>query len=340
MKKDINKKLIIGFSIGDYNGIGPEILLKSFLNNKLFKKCIPIVFCDYEILNYYKSLYNYQLNIKKCLSIKNKLENNTIYTLISNKINYIINTGIIDANAGLYSINSLKEVINSLKNKSIDGLVTLPINKINSQSEKFKFPGHTEYLQNIFDVRDTIMIMHSKEMTIGFITSHIPLRKVNSSINSKHIQSKILTFISSLETDFNINNPRIAVLGLNPHCGESGLLGNEEVKIIIPTINKLNNINKNLHGPFPADSFFGMKKYKNFDGIISFYHDQGLIGFKSASFQNGVNYTAGLPYVRTSPDHGTAFEISGKNKANEISLTESIYLNIEIINNRKFSKLG
>jgi len=338
MKKDINKKLIIGFSIGDYNGIGPEILLKSFLNKKLFEKCIPIVFCDYEILNHYKSLYNYQIKIEKCSSIKNKLENNTIYTFISKKIKYIINTGTLDSNAGLYSINSLKEVINSLKHRSIDGLVTLPINKINSQSKKFNFPGHTEYLQNIFDAKDAIMIMHSKEMTIGLISGHIPLRKVVSSINSSHIQSKILTFINSLETDFNINNPKIAILGLNPHCGESGLLGSEEIKIIIPIMNKLNNINKNLYGPFSADSFFGMKKYKDFDGIISFYHDQGLIGFKSVSFENGVNYTAGLPYVRTSPDHGTAFGISGKGKANEISLTESINLNIEIINNRKFSK--
>ena len=336
MKKDFNKKLIIGFSLGDYNGIGPEILLKAFSKKKLFKKCIPIVFCNIKILEYYKNLLKISVKIKKWKSENDNYLENTIYThdIKRNKIE--LSPGKKNKNSGIYAVHSLINTLYWYKEKIIDGIVTLPINKNNSQSKYFNYPGHTEFFQDNFDSNDSMMIMHSNKMILGFVTGHIAIKELDNYINKKTIESKFSTFIRCIETDFLIKNPRIAVLGLNPHCGEDGLLGNEELNLILPTINKINKNKKILYGLFSADSFFGMKKYKEFDAIISFYHDQGLVGFKSICFDKGVNYTAGLPCVRTSPDHGTAFNISGKGIANEKSLIEAIKLNMLIINNRKF----
>ena len=336
MKKDINKKIIIGFSIGDYNGIGPEILLKSFSNSKLFLEFIPLVFCDKYILEFYSKKYGYDFKIKETNNLESISDENSIYAYpISNKKIEIL-PGKIKKKSGNYAVKSLLECTNALKNYKIDGIVTLPISKINSQSIKFPFPGHTEYFLKEFNSEDNMMIMHSDLMTIGFITGHLPLNEIKSVINPNKIFTKFNIFLDSLKKDLNIKNPKIAVLGYNPHAGEDGLLGKEELNLIDPIIKKLNTSKKIFEGPFPADSFFGLKKFKNYDGVISWYHDQGLIGFKSFSFEDGVNYTGGLPIVRTSPDHGTAFNIAGKGTASEKSLTESIKLNLKIINNRKF----
>lgn len=336
MKKDINKKIIIGFSIGDYNGIGPEILLKSFSNSKLLLEFIPLVFCDKYILEFYSKKYGYDFKIKETNNLESISDENSIYAYpISNKKIEIL-PGKIKKKSGNYAVKSLLECTNALKNNKIDGIVTLPISKINSQSIKFPFPGHTEYFLKEFNSEDNMMIMHSDLMTIGFITGHLPLNEIKSVINPNKIFTKFNIFLDSLKKDLNIKNPKIAVLGYNPHAGEDGLLGKEELNLIDPIIKKLNTSKKIFEGPFPADSFFGLKKFKNYNGVISWYHDQGLIGFKSFSFEDGVNYTGGLPIVRTSPDHGTAFNIAGKGTASEKSLTESIKLNLKIINNRKF----
>jgi len=338
MKKDINKKNIIGFSIGDYNGIGPEILLKSFLNSKLFDRCIPIIFCEKKILEFYNDLFNYKLKIEEIDTFKIKFKDNTLYTFNNEKKELNIEPGHISKSAGNYSINSLNKSMDSIDKKEIDGLVTLPISKINSQSNLFSFPGHTEFLKSRYNVDDNIMIMYSKVMIIGFHTGHIPLNEVSRYMNINFIEKKLKLFINALKYDFNKNSPKIAVLGLNPHSGENGMLGSEEINKIGPIIKELKNKENQIEGPFPADSFFGSKKFNNYDGVFSWYHDQGLVGFKSFSFESGVNYTGGLPIIRTSPDHGTAFNISGKGIANENSLTESIKLNIKIINQRMFSK--
>lgn len=338
MKKDINKKIIIGFSIGDYNGIGPEILLKSFMNSQLFDKCIPIIFCDKRILEYYNNRFNYKLKIEKKDSSITKFKDNILYTISDEESQIIIKPGYISKKAGNYSIKSLKNSIKHLEKNEIHGLVTLPISKINSHSEFFSFPGHTEFLKSKYNVEDNIMIMYSKKMIIGFHTGHTKLKDVPTYIKETLIKKKLKLFLNILKNDFNKKYPKIAILGLNPHAGESGLLGSEEIKKIDPIIKELNNKRKNFEGPFSADAFFGAKEFKNYDGVFSWYHDQGLVGFKSFSFEDGVNYTGGLPIVRTSPDHGTAFNLSGKGIANENSLIESIKLNIRIINQRMFSK--
>mgnify|MGYP006082453823 FL=1 len=326
-------KLIIGFSIGDYNGVGPEILIKAFKNNKLFKKCIPIVFCDQKIIKYYEKKLNIHIksyNPKKIYELKNNVLN--IYSKIPYEVS--IEPGKSSNDAGKYAFESLKESMRFIKEKKINGLVTLPFSKINIQSKKFNFPGHTEFLMYETNQKEHIMMMVAKKLKLGLISGHIPLSEVTNFISKSKFYDKILLFINSLKNDFKIKNPKIAVLGINPHAGESGLLGKEEIKIINPIINLLNNEGNKLFGPISADAFFGMKDYLKYDGVISLYHDQGLVGFKSLFFDKGVNYTGGLPIIRTSPDHGTAYDIAGKNKASELSLIKAINLNIKILNNR------
>mgnify|MGYP001156835442 FL=1 len=336
MKKDINKKVIIGFSIGDYNGIGPEILLKSFSSTDLLDYCIPIIFCDKQILDFYAEKFRINIKIKKIKNLKQSFESDCLNTFSENNKTFKITPGYIDKTAGIYAINSLNKSSEALINKNIDSIVTLPICKINSQNKTFSFPGHTEYFLSKFNVDSNIMIMCSDIMKIGFITGHIPINSLLDHLDNKYLEKKLNIFLESIQQDFKIVKPRIAVLGLNPHAGEEGLIGNEEKILIQPIIDKLNIKKEIFYGPFSSDSFFGLKKFKDYDGIISWYHDQGLVGFKSFCFDNGVNFTGGLPYVRTSPDHGTAFNIAGKGIASEKSLIESIKLNIKIINNRKF----
>ena len=334
MEKIINNKLKIGFSIGDFNGIGPEILLKAFSKKNLFEVCVPIIFSSRYILDYYKNKLSIDIKIN---DENNKIFDNQINCFSNKKTDFNINPGEVNTYAGKYAELSLRESLKYFKKGLIDSLITLPISKINIQSKTFQYPGHTEFLQTEFINKKSMMIMCSKDMIIGFITGHIPLSDVRDYIDENNITEKFNIFLKSLKKDFNIKNPQIAVLGLNPHSGEDGLLGKEESEIILPIMNKLNNKNKNFNGPFSSDSFFGLKMYKKFDGIISFYHDQGLTGFKAISFDHGVNFTAGLPIIRSSPDHGTAFNIAGKGIANEESLVNSILLNINILNNSKIT---
>jgi len=238
---------------------------------------------------------------------------------------------------GKYALASLEAATKDLLENKIDALVTAPINKNNIQSETFNFPGHTEYLTNKFE-GESLMLMTSENLKVGVVTNHIPIKTVATALTTEAIFVKIKTLNKTLIQDFMITNPRIAVLGLNPHAGDNGLLGKEEEEIIIPAINNAKSVNINAFGPYPADGFFGSGNYKKFDAVLGMYHDQGLIPFKSLSFGSGTNYTAGLNIVRTSPDHGVAYDIAGKNKAEENSFRAAIYLACDIAKNRKRSE--
>lgn len=246
-----------------------------------------------------------------------------------------INTGSVTPEAGRASFLALEKATEDLKSGMIDAVVTAPINKNNIQSEDFKFAGHTEYFTQKFDCKDSLMFLTSTDLRIGVVTGHIPIQAVSSSITKELISRKLQIMATSLKKDFGINKPRIAVLGLNPHAGEEGLLGKEDIEIIKPVVTEFKNKGMLVFGPYPADGFFGKGDYKKFDAVLAMYHDQGLIPFKTLAFEKGVNYTAGLPIIRTSPDHGTAYDIAGKNIAGETSMREAIYLARDIYKNRK-----
>jgi 4-hydroxythreonine-4-phosphate dehydrogenase len=249
--------------------------------------------------------------------------------------NLEIQPGKVTAEAGQNAFIALKTAVADLQNKHIDAIVTAPINKFNIQSEEFKFAGHTEYFTESFGVKDSLMLLVSNGLRVGVVTGHIPLGSVKEAITKEKIISKATILLNTLKRDFGIAKPRIALLGLNPHAGEEGLLGNEEQDIITPVIQELKHKGNLVFGPFPADGFFGTMSYKKFDAVLAMYHDQGLIPFKTIAFETGINYTAGLPVVRTSPDHGTAYNIAGKNQASETSMREAIFLAIDIVNTRK-----
>ena len=330
MKKLNKKKPIIGFSIGDINGIGPEILIKSLSNHNLTKLFTPLVYCNFEIIDFYSKILKKKLVYEKIDSL-NKIKPNKInlIQITNNRIN--VNPGKIKKEAGIYSFKSLELSTNDLIKKKIDGIVPLQINKKNIQSEKFKFPGHSEYFAKKTNSKDFLMMMVSEKLKVGVLTGHIPFKFISKKLSKLELIKKINILMNSLKNNFKINNPKIGILSLNPHAGEDGMLGNEEDKIIKPVIKKLNHKNKNVYGPFSSDSYFGNKLYKKYDATFSLYHDQGLIPFKMISFSDGVNFTAGLKFIRTSPDHGTAYDISGKNQANNISLDKAILLNLKII---------
>jgi len=330
MKKLNKKKPIIGFSIGDINGIGPEILIKSLSNNNLTNLFTPLVYCNYEIIDYYSKILKITLLYEKIDCINDiKLNKINLIKVTNAKIN--IEPGKIKKYAGVYSYKSLQLSTNDLIKNKIDSIVTLPINKKNIQSEKFKFPGHSEYFAKKSKSKHFLMMMISKKLKIGVCTGHIPFKFISKKISKLELINKINILIDTLKNNFKINNPKIGILGLNPHAGEDNMLGKEEKKIINPAIKELNNKKNNLFGPFSSDSYFGNKLYKKYDATFALYHDQGLIPFKMISFSEGVNFTAGLKFIRTSPDHGTAYDISGKNLANNISLDKAILLNLKII---------
>jgi 4-hydroxythreonine-4-phosphate dehydrogenase len=246
-----------------------------------------------------------------------------------------VEIGTISSKAGELAFLALEKAIEDLHWGKLDALVTAPINKSNIQSDTFRFPGHSEYLASKFHVDDHLMLMVSGNLRIGIITGHIPLRKVSEMITSDLILSKIRIMEKSLRMDFNVNKPKIAVLGLNPHASDNGVIGTEEGEFIQPAIKKANEMGILTYGPYPADGFFGSSNYLNFDGILAMYHDQGMLPFKTFGFEQGVNFTAGLPIIRTSPAHGTAFDIAGKNIASPDSLRHALYLAIDIHRNRK-----
>ncbi|GAB4041720.1 4-hydroxythreonine-4-phosphate dehydrogenase PdxA [Spirosoma jeollabukense] len=329
-------RLVIGISLGDYNGIGPEVILKALQYNRLQKICTPVIYGSMRILNRYRNLLNlkdWNLNGAQTIGqISHKLTN--VITCWPDQ-NQEIQPGQVTAEAGQAALACLQRAVDDLKDGKIDALVTAPINKYNIQSEEFKFPGHTEYLAQEFGVQDNLMFLVSQTLRVGVVTGHVPLGRVRQNVTRERILQKIALMMQSLKQDFGIERPKIAVLGLNPHAGEEGLLGNEEQDIIKPLLDELRNKGQLVFGPYPADGFFGTRAYTKFDAVLAMYHDQGLIPFKAIAFEEGVNFTAGMPAVRTSPDHGTAYDIAGKDLADETSMLQAIYTAIDVARSRK-----
>jgi len=331
------KKIKIGISIGDINGIGMEVIIKTFVDNRMLDFCTPIVYGSAKLAAIHRKalgINDFSFNKIKSISEANPKKANLIDCW---EEDVEIAFGEANAEGGKYALLSLEHASKDLFDGNIDALVTAPINKDNIQGESFNFPGHTEYLTDKFE-GESLMLMVSDNLKIGVATNHIPLSEVSKSLSADSIFSKLKILKNSLVKDFACTSPRIAVLGLNPHAGDNGLLGKEEEEIIIPAINNAKSIGINAFGPYSADGFFGSGNYQKFDAILAMYHDQGLIPFKSLSFGEGVNFTAGLNVTRTSPDHGVAYEIAGKNVASESSFRAAIYMACDIHKNRKINE--
>jgi len=327
-------KLLLGISVGDINGIGSEVILKTFRDKRMLDFCTPIIFGDFNMMNEVKKNLNIEdLSLTKIQSVE-MAKGNKVNVLNCWKEEVKPNFGQNNANGGKYALKSLQSANNALKKNLIDALVTAPINKDNIQSEEFKFPGHTEFLEKEHQGK-SLMLMLSDTLRIGVVTGHIPLEKVSQHISADTILDKLNTLNTSLKQDFGIRKPKIAVLGLNPHAGDNGVIGDEEQKTIVPALKKAEEQHILAFGPYPADGFFGSNKRHAFDGVLAMYHDQGLVPFKTLSFGNGVNFTAGLKVVRTSPDHGTAFDIAGKNEAQESSFRQAVYTACDVVKKRQ-----
>ena len=328
-KKKKNEKPVIGITLGDINGIGPEIIIKSLNDNRLIKYITPVIYGSTKVLSYYRK--GLDINDFNYSQVKDDFIN-------FKKINVVncweevveINPGTIDDTTGIYAFKALEKGMDDLTVEKIDALVTGPVNKKLIQGENFDFPGQTEYITSKSGEKDSLMMMASDSIKVGLVTAHVPVKDVARFITRETIESKIKIFLKSLKQDFGINKPRLAVLGLNPHAGDDGLIGPEEKEIITPVIEDFNTRGNLVFGPFPSDGFFAVAQYRSFDGVLAMYHDQGLIAFKILSFEDGVNYTAGLKVIRTSPDHGTAYDLAGKNEANENSMRSAIYMAREI----------
>ena len=348
---DSEDKVRVGITIGDVNGIGPEIIIKTFTDNRMHQVCTPVIYGSTKAISFHKkAINNTEFNFT---TIKHISELNHKRTNLINcwEEEIKIELGQATPIGGKYAFAALQVACKDLADGNIDVLVTAPIDKKTMQQEGFRFPGHTEFLAQQFNAPEHLMMLVSDRLRIATVTGHVPVKQVAVELTKEKIISKIKVMHQSLKRDFGIRKPRIAVLGLNPHSGDSGLIGTEELEIITPAIQAAFDQNILVYGPYPADGFFGAARFTNFDGILAMYHDQGLVPFKSLSFDSGVNYTAGLPIVRTSPDHGTGYDIAGKNIASEDSFRTAIYLACDIFHNRithdevtanplKFSKFG
>lgn len=334
MSKD--RKIRLGITHGDTNGVGYEVIMKCFSSNDILELCTPIVYGSSKIMNYHRKalgLQTTQVNITRNAGyVKDSTLN--VVDVINEDVK--IELGQPGKQAGKAAFMALEAAVSDLKKGVIDVLVTAPINKENIHSEEFAFPGHTEYLEaSLGDGEKALMILCSDKLRVALVTTHLPIAQVAGAITKEMIVEKLKAFDTSLQQDFNVQKPRIAVLGLNPHCGDNGVIGNEEKSIIEPAIQEANDNNVMCFGPYAADGFFGNAQYLRFDGVLAMYHDQGLAPFKVISMNDGVNVTAGLPYVRTSPDHGTGYDIAGQGIANEQSMRQAIYTAIDIFRNRK-----
>lgn len=326
------ENILVGISIGDLNGIGSEVVLKTFEDARMLELCTPIIFANVKLLSFVKKSFQSTTTLHGI----DKLDQ-----AIPGKINVLnvwkegvdVRLGQTDEKVGEYAIKSFIAATEALKEGTIDVLVTAPINKYNIQSEVFQFPGHTDYLNQELE-GNALMLMVQDNLRVGLLTDHIPLSEVAAHLTEELIVKKIETIKQTLIQDFSINKPKIAVLGLNPHCGDGGVIGNEDDAILKPALRKLFDKGTLVFGPFPADGFFGSNQYEKYDAIIATYHDQGLIPFKTLSFGKGVNFTAGLHKIRTSPDHGTAYDIAGKGIADFNSFKEAVYLAIDIFHSR------
>ena len=324
----------IGITIGDVNGVGIEVIIKALSNKKMLDLFTPVIYGSAKAISYYKNIVNSDIHL---------LSSKSADRVSRNKINVVncwddtvnIDVGHATADSGKFAHIALDRAVQDLKAHKVDALVTGPINKHAMDQERFPYAGHTEYLTKMFEKKQSLMLMVSDSLRIGVVTNHIPVREIAGRFDKDVLRAKIKILQKTLKRDFGIEKPTIGVLGLNPHAGDNGLIGKEDEEIIRPVIIELKKKGNLILGPYSADGFFGSSNYKKFDGILACYHDQGLIPFKALTFGSGVNYTAGLPIVRTSPDHGTAYEIAGKGVADESSMRSAIYLAIDIVRNRK-----
>lgn len=328
------RKPVIGFTCGDLNGIGLELIIKSLSDSRMLDFIIPVVFANNKSINFYrKGLPEFNLNFA-VLNDLSKINPKQVNVLNCWEEEVEITPGELTATGGKYALISLEKAVEALKQKTIDGIVTAPIHKKNIQSDAFNFSGHTPYLQYAFGNTENLMLLVADNIRMALVTEHVTIGDIAKHITKDKIKQKLAILHSSLQKDFGVDKPRIAVLALNPHAGDEGLIGKEEIEIIKPAI-KESKQNILVFGPYSADAFFARGAHEKFDGVLAMYHDQGLIPFKSLAFGEGVNFTAGLPIVRTSPDHGTAFDIAGKNKADASSFTASIFECVRIIHARQ-----
>lgn len=331
-----DKMIRVAITHGDTNGIGYEVILKTFATPTILELCTPIVYGSPKLAAYHRKA----LNLETSFNIIERAED-----ACDGKLNILacfddevkVDLGQPSEEAGKAALMALDRAMTDYRSGLYDVLVTAPINKATIQGEGFHFPGHTEYIETcVGEGNKALMILMNEDLRVALVTTHLPIRNVAEAITQEAIVEKASIFNLSLKRDFRISSPRIAVLSLNPHAGDNGLLGNEEKDIIIPAIEELEKKGIQAFGPFPADGFFGTAAYSHFDGVLAMYHDQGLAPFKTIALDNGVNFTAGLPIVRTSPDHGTAYDIAGQGKADENSFRQAIYTAIDVFRNRQF----
>lgn len=323
-----SENIIVGISIGDLNGIGSEIILRTFEDSRMLEFCTPVIFANTKVFSLINKVLGANVSFNGIDNL-NQLIFGKINVLNVWKENVNIEFGKENPQLGKYAVLSFKQATKALKEEKIDVLVTAPINKYTAESEEFKFAGHTEYLNQELE-GEALMLLTSEDLRVGLITGHVPLKDVSAKLTESLIRRKVDVLQNSLIQDFSITKPKIAILGLNPHCGDGGVIGDEDDKILKPTIRKMFDEGYLVFGPYAADGFFGSESYKKFDAVLATYHDQGLIPFKTLAFGHGVNYTAGLNKIRTSPDHGTAFDIAGKGKADFSSFREAVFLALDI----------
>ncbi len=333
-----NSKIKLGISHGDINGISYEIMIKTLMDNRVFELCTPVIYGSPKVAAYHRkalNINNFALNnIKEACEAHPKRVN--MINCVEEEIK--VELGKSTSVAGKAAFLALKAATTDLKNGDIDVLLTAPINKKNIQSEEFNFPGHTEYLETITESKNSLMLMVSEELRLGLVSGHVPISKVPETITKESILGKLEILNLCLLQDFGIQRPKIAVLSLNPHSGDDALIGTEEQDVIIPALEEARKKRILTFGPFAADGFFGSDHHRKFDAVLAMYHDQGLAPFKALSFDSGVNFTAGLPLIRTSPAHGTAYSIAGENIASETSFRKALYLALDVYRNRQTYK--
>ncbi len=330
---DENGKIKLGISIGDLNGIGCEVILKTFEDARMMDFCTPIIFASNKTVSFHKNALKLDINYHGIPDAAKALDGKLNVVNVWKEVPKI-QFGEATEEAGAFALQSLEAAVAALKTDAIDGLVTAPINKNNIQSETFTFPGHTDYLAQELE-GESLMFMITEALKVGLLTDHVAVKDAPAAINPILIRTKVRTIEKSLTMDFGIRRPKIALLGINPHSGDNGVIGKEDDTVLKPVIREMSDAGHLVFGPYSADSFFGSDMYRKFDAILAAYHDQGLIPFKTLSFGKGVNYTAGLSKVRTSPDHGTAYEIAGKGTADHSSFKEAVFAAVQIVKNRR-----
>lgn len=335
----MQKKIIVGITQGDTNGVGYEVLIKALADSRINELCTPVIYGSSRLLGFYKKLCSgvEQFNVHVTQSAS-ELHYKMVNLVPCVPDSYVAEPGKMTEEGAKAALQALERAVEDLRSGKIQVLVTAPFSKSNMSREGFSFPGHTEYLSDAFKIAESLMLLCSPDLRVGVVTGHIPVSRISADLTKEAIVSKIKILAKTLETDFTVRHPKIAVLGLNPHAGDEGLIGSEEINIIAPAIEEASREGILAFGPFPADGFFAAAEYRRFDAVLAMYHDQGLIPFKALSFQQGVNFTAGLPVIRTSPDHGTAYGLAGKDKASAESMMNAIFMACDIYRHRERNK--